>query len=369
MSTLLKMPDDKGLGPIPKLKSKDTAAVDTRGYHDYGNSKRASYNNPGKGVSNAKGKEEDDGAWTTAHYGKGKRSGNPKGKSSSDREAMATPSMSKPATKVDPVLRKTWLKEGRCLACGSESHKVRDCALAPPRDPNKTDKESVKDKQPMGSKSKDTQPMGSKSNKSPKGARPDAKASRSKPNGAKSTKDNVTQAGVSGDGRGKKRKDPPAPTGATPPAKRATKQFSYASVTEGAVEMVILTRKNTHVPASAMNELRERVELKWLDQLKKGETLVAVENWSYSTRLATVHLADHGSAAVVNAEAMKLELVLKSRQQYEEERKPHTILTGLVTGPAAARDREILERMIQAEKDRVKIPGKIKIGFFLQKKL
>ena len=62
---------------------------------------------------------------------------------------------------------------------------------------------------------------------------------------------------------------------------------------------------------------------------------------------------------MVNAEAMNLELVLKSRRQYEEERKPHTILTGLVTGSAAARDREILERMIQAEKDRVKIPGKL----------
>ena len=354
------MPDNKGA--IPKLKGKDkTAAVDSRGYHDYGNVKHASYNEPGKGGSGAKGKEADGGAWTTVSHSKGKRGGNPKGEPSSDREAMATPSSSKPATKVDPVLRKTWLREGRCLACGSESHMVRDCALAPPRDHTKTDKESVKDKQPKGSKSKDKQPMGSKSdnNKSPKGAKPDAKASRSQPNRAKSIKDNVTVAGDNGDGRGKKRKDPPAPTGATPPAKRSTKQFSYASVTEGSVEMVILTRKNTHIPASKMNELRERVEQKWLDQLKNGENLVAVENWSYSTRLATVHLADHGSAAVVNAEAMKLELVLKSRRQYEEERKPHTILTGLVTGPAAARDRELLERKIQAEKVRVKIPGKL----------
>ena len=351
MSTPLEMPDDKGLGTIPKLKSKETAAVDTRGYHDYANSKRASYNNSGKGGSGAKGKEADGGAWTTVSHGKGKRGGNPKGKPSSDREAMATPSMSKPTTKVDPALRKAWLREGRCLACGSESHKVRDCALVPPRDTTKTDKESVKDKQPMGSKSSNT--------KSPKGAKPNAQALRSQPNGAKSTKDNVAKAGDNGDGRGKKRKDPPAPTGATPPAKRSTKQFSYASVTEGSVEMVILTRRNTHIPASAMNELREKVELKWLDQLKNGETLVAVENWSYSTRLATVHLADHGSAAVVNAEAMKLELVLKSRRQYEEERKPYTILTGLVTGAAAAREREILERMIQAEKDRVKIPGKL----------
>ena len=351
MSTPLEMPDDKGLGTIPKLKSKETAAVDTRGYHDYANSKRASYNNSGKGGSGAKGKEADGGAWTTVSHGKGKRGGNPKGKPSSDREAMATPSMSKPTTKVDPALRKAWLREGRCLACGSESHKVRDCALVPPRDTTKTDKESVKDKQPMGSKSSNT--------KSPKGAKPNAQASRSQPNGAKSTKDNVAKAGDNGDGRGKKRKDPPAPTGATPPAKRSTKQFSYASVTEGSVEMVILTRRNTHIPASAMNELREKVELKWLDQLKNGETLVAVENWSYSTRLATVHLADHGSAAVVNAEAMKLELVLKSRRQYEEERKPYIILTGLVTGAAAAREREILECMIQAEKDRVKIPGKL----------
>ena len=62
---------------------------------------------------------------------------------------------------------------------------------------------------------------------------------------------------------------------------------------------------------------------------------------------------------MVNAEAMKLELVLKSRRQYEEERKPYTILTGLVTGSAATREREILECMIQAEKTRVNIPGKL----------
>ena len=154
------MPDNKGA--IPKLKSKDrTAAVDSRGYHAYGNVKHASYNNPGKGgtKASAQGKEEDGGDWTTVSHGKGKRGGNPKGKPCSDREAMATPSTSKPATKVDPVLRKAWLKEGRCLACGSESHKVRDCTLAPPRDTTKTDKESVKDKQPMGSKSSNTKSL------------------------------------------------------------------------------------------------------------------------------------------------------------------------------------------------------------------
>ena len=198
------MPDNKGA--IPKLKSKDrTAAVDSRGYHDYGNVKHGSYNQPGKGGSGAKDKEADGGAWTTVTHGKGKRGGNPKGEPSSDREAMATPSTSKPATKVDPVLRKAWLKEGRCLACGSESHKVRDCALAPPREPSKTDTESVKDKQPMGSKSKDKQPMGSKSNKSSKGARPDAKASRSNPNGGYPTckeGDETIQLRLSDGGRG-----------------------------------------------------------------------------------------------------------------------------------------------------------------------
>ena len=72
------MPDNKGA--IPKLKGNDkTTAVDSRGYHDYGNVKHASYNESGKGGSGAKGKEADSGAWTTVSHSKGKRGSNPKG--------------------------------------------------------------------------------------------------------------------------------------------------------------------------------------------------------------------------------------------------------------------------------------------------
>ena len=39
---------------------------------------------------------------------------------------------------VSPGLRRMWRKEGRCLACGSERHRIADCSLANPRDTSKT---------------------------------------------------------------------------------------------------------------------------------------------------------------------------------------------------------------------------------------
>ena len=44
--------------------------------------------------------------------------------------------------------------------------------------------------------------------------------------------------------------------------------------------MVIQTKEGNHIAAQEMYRLRSQVKEWWTDQLNKGETIVAVDNWS-----------------------------------------------------------------------------------------
>ena len=253
--------------------------------------------------------------------------------------------------RVSPSLRRMWRKEGRCLACGSERHHVADCSLAPKRDTIKTTD---------APKAAATSSNSSK----PKAAKTGVKATPvPSPSGGRNN-DVTTSRGATAStpsaGSKKRKERDNSPSGFTPPAKKVS-NLSYATVANNAIAMVILTKEGNHIAARDMNRLRTQVEERWIDQLNKGETLVAVEQWEYTTRTAAVFLADNQSVETVKQEAGKLGLKLMSRAQYDIERPVTKLFSGLITGPAAKRDRKDLERFLKVESDRVRIPGYIRV--------
>ena len=250
-------------------------------------------------------------------------------------------------------LRNRWREEKRCLGCGSESHWIRDCPVVsqPGRStgnahrsgsqPSKSG--SAKGSQPSSSGSSGSQPntTGSKST----GSQPRDKAS----SGVKSTET-----------RGEKRKRDPAPTGATPPPKKATtKKFSYAAAAAGAIEVAIVTRERAHISKKDFNAIRDAVEEKWLSQLEEGKEPFAVEGWSYTSQYATFTVPNESAAGQVEAVVRDQGFCAIPKATILAERKPTTILTGLVTGSAAKRDRSQLERLLKFESGRLKIEGRI----------
>ena len=274
---------------------------------------------------------------------------------------------------TEAARRRLWRKEGRCLSCGSETHHIKDCKLAP--------KESKATVGESSSRAKSGPNVASA--KSNVDSRPSLKAKGAKVAPAPQSKVKVTakpsfkdrsndtlkvnkssgkratpSSGFSK--RGDKRSRDMSPSGFTPPMKKAT-NFSYATVSNSAIAMVILNNEGNHVAIREHNRLRTQVEERWIDQLNKGEDLVAVERWEYTTRTATVFLEDSTSVETVRQEAEKPNLRLMPKAQYESERPETNVLTGLITGPAAKRDRKDLERFLKAEVDRVKIPGHVSV--------
>ncbi|MEO0804544.1 MAG: hypothetical protein AAFY57_20100, partial [Cyanobacteria bacterium J06642_2] len=162
----------------------------------------------------------------------------------------------------------------------------------------------------------------------------------------------------SGPTRGAKRSRDPAPTGQTPPAKSA-RGHSYAKAPPSAIEMIALNCEGGHVSKKDFVKLEELVDKLWDAQFEKDEDTVAVDKWNYTTKLASIFIADERSVEMVAKEAEKLDITLKSREAVEAERKPTVILSGLITGQAAKRERQEIERFLKAEVKRMAIPGRL----------
>ncbi|MEO0804505.1 MAG: hypothetical protein AAFY57_19890, partial [Cyanobacteria bacterium J06642_2] len=173
-----------------------------------------------------------------------------------------------------------------------------------------------------------------------------------------SSSDSWVNPNSDGKDRGAKRTRDSAPSGLTPPAKSA-RNFSYAKATAGAIEVVALNCEGSHVSKKDFEELEKLVFKLWSDQLEKGEDTVAVDKWTYSTKMAIIFVADSRSVKQVAKEADKLGITLKSRADVEAERRPTVILSGLITGQAAKCERPEIERFLKAEVKRVSIPGRL----------
>ena len=238
-------------------------------------------------------------------------------------------------------LREVWRRDRRCLGCGSESHFIRDCPLV--NQANNVSGSQPKDTSKTG-KGKGGQPNPSSNN--PKGSQPKGKTSAG-----------TGSANVAG---GKKRKHSTTPTGQTPPPKRpASKKFSYAATAAGAIEVAVVTKEHGHISKKDFNAIRDAVEEKWTTQLEEGKVPFTVEQWSYTSQYATYSVPDTESAGQVEAVVRDHGFLARAKEDVMNERKPTTILTGLVTGSAAKRDRKMLERMLKFEAQRVEIHGRI----------
>ena len=303
--------------------------------HDRGR-KRAAPDHKGKGDGHRKrAADQNRGRKNPEHQAKG-------GKDSTEEREDSRGESGRDG--VTSALRRMWRKENRCLACGSEKHHIKDCSLGAQRDKSGPSTHNTGLKA-APAKAKDANPP-----------------SNDRDNDSKESKGVQHSNPFTPRERAEKRKRPVdmSPSGLTPPVKKGT-NFSYATVTNSAICMVILTREGNHIAVREHNRLRTLVEERWINQLEKGENLVAVERWEYTSRTASVFLADAASVETVKEEANKLNLSLMNKEQYERERPVTKILSGLITGPAAKRDRKDLERFLKVEVERVKVPGFIKV--------
>ena len=317
---------------IPKVGSGSTR--DQGGTNNSGKGKTGGPGGSGQG--SGKGSNQ-----TAGGKGKGQGKGNRDRRGERSGKTASLPV-------VPASLRDTWIKEKRCLACGSENHFVRECPVPTPKD-NKTNKQgNAQDGQP-------TQPSG-------KGSSQKSSAEAKQAGGeSKSSSSATASSGPStSSGRGAKRSRDPTHTGVTPPAKKPLRQkFSYAAIAAGVAEMVIVTQDRTHISNKDFQKLRDAVEDRFIAMLNEGVVPLAVDKWSYSSTMATISIADSASVKEVERIVEASQFLLATKEDIENERKPTTVLTGLVTGSAARRSKEELERFIKAEKARLAIPGRL----------
>ena len=260
---------------------------------------------------------------------------------------------------ADPLsaLRRYWRKRGFCLGCGAADHRIKDCPVPTPSTstaPNAASKTS-------SANAPGTSKTAKKADSGDSRAYRDynkKKLSYASAAATGSSSDSRVKPNSDGKDRGAKRTRDSAPTGLTPPAKTA-RNFSYAKATAGAIEMVALNCEGGHVSKKDFDELEKLVAKLWSDQFEKGEDTVAVDKWTYTTKMATIFVADSRSVKQVVNEADKLGIALRSRAEVEAERRPTVILTGLITGQAAKCERPEIERFLKAEVKRVSIPGRL----------
>ena len=261
---------------------------------------------------------------------------------------MAAPA---PAGVPNSMIR-YWRRNGRCLGCGSEQHKVAQCDAKPSTSSGGT-----------GSARAD-QKKASHGGSSTGGTRKEHVPSKSNPErtGAKEKGPQPQPAGPKGQKR--KHEGNTSATGFTPPSKKqVSKKFEYAKAAENAFELAIVSEDKAHISRKDFNNLRDAADKLFLEQLEKGETdLINVETWSYSNSLATVNVTDEKSREALQGEAKKMKLQVVDARQLRAERRPVKILSGLLTGPASKHSREVLEKLIKFEVDRQKIAGRLEIA-------
>ena len=197
--------------------------------------------------------------------------------------------------------------------------------------------------------------------RAPKKSSTPTSSNASKPGSAESSGPGQKTASAANSSVSKKRARDLTPSGLTPPAKRPLRTFSYASATAGAVELAIVTKDMAHCRREDFNKLREVTEEAYLEEIDKGEELLSVDKWLYTFKVASVHVADKRTYDVLKGLTGPLGLTVMPMAELEEMRKPTTILTGLVTGPAAQKDRACLDKFLAAELRRLRIQGRVEI--------
>ncbi len=312
----------------------------------------------------------EEGEWMLVRRPKGKGRG---GSTSASGEATGRPGRAlgeasgRPT--VTPEQRETWRKNRRCVGCGSKSHYVRKCPTNPsdnkkahgagrgkptPETSGAPNVNQGRKARPTrsGEAQKTTKGAGepiSGTGRSPRPTPVTVEAGTKRSRATASTPHTTTAA---------KRARDQTPSGHTPPAK---KTFSYASATAGAMEFAIVNADMGHVRRPLYEALRTSVEKAVITELLEGKATILIDQWSYNRELATVHVADLTTAETLKRLATAEGCRLLTRAQLAEVRKPTTILSGLLTGPAASGRKETLDLYVKAEKHRRGIPGRMEV--------
>ena len=126
-----------------------------------------------------------------------------------------------------------------------------------------------------------------------------------------------------------------------------------------ALEVAIVTKERGHIAKKDYEKIKQAVDDEWLKLLEEGTEPFEVEQWSYTNQLATFSVPNDTSAGQVEAVVREHGFLAVPKAAIMNERRPSKILTGLVTGPAASRDRTTLERLLRFEAARLKISGRM----------
>ena len=123
--------------------------------------------------------------------------------------------------------------------------------------------------------------------------------------------------------------------------------------------MAIVTKDRGHIARRDFEAIRQAVEDKFIAQLDQNVVPLSIEGWNYTSHFATCYVADQESVVSLDEVVKSAGFILERKETLVAERKPVTILTGLLQGPAAKRERNEIERFLKFEQARVKIPGRI----------
>ena len=296
---------------------------------------------PKKKANKTGGTKDDAKTDNAPEEGKSKAAVN-KGSSYTSGKGKGSHPEGKKAVRRNPIpnhILKVWADEKRCLGCGSSDHWRSNCPTNPPT--------GMRKDSPSGSKSKGSQPKDNtrKSSKaSPAKSNPssDAASAQSGQRGVKRDRGDLGQSGL------------------TPPAKKGAKKFSYAAAAAtGALEVAIVTKDKAHISKRDFYTIRAAVDDAWMKQLDAGKVEFEVDSWLYTSQMATFCAPNADSAGQVEKIIREHGFFVMKKETLMEERKPTRILSGLVTGPTAGRDRKVLERLLKYEADRVGVTGRL----------
>ncbi len=307
------------------------------------------------------GADSSQGEWVLVRRTKpGRVAGAEEGGAGTERGSQPSDGKAVSRTKVTPALQAQWRKERKCLRCGASDHYVRKCpssttattaATKGPKGSQPKGKEGAKGSQPT------TKPNGS--GRTPaQGSQPVSKQSAETSGATRKAKPKAAPTTTRTPSGGQKRARETAPSGHTPPAKKV---FSYAKAAAGSQELAIVMSDTAHVRRALYERLRDAAEETVINDLKEGKAMIQIDGWSYTNQVATVHVADSQSATRLSDLAAKEGMKLLTAQELAAVRKPTKILTGLVTGPAARKERAILDLYVKAQKECQRIPGRMEV--------
>ncbi len=239
-------------------------------------------------------------------------------------------------------LKRLWRSTGRCLVCGSESHRVVNCELRPPQGAPKPTPEAG-DNKPVKGKS------GNGGRKRPRGSASGLTPPAKKTSKVSDPKQAAKEAGGKGNGTGK----------AKPKSKETRRNFSYADAAKGKWEIALVNEEENHISKTVFNDIQSKFLEEVMLRIRENKWVPELDTWTYSTAYATVTTACEESRKFAIEFAVHLGFKALMLDELRAKRRPTKIFTGLVRGPVANLKSEEFARLIAHETRRSGYQGRV----------